>query len=335
MRRRWCLYGCDRDVGTPPRAQCRRRLQTESQALGETDAVVGVFMPGLGGAPRLVQRLNDIAADGSPHHGDPDPDGFLFSPDGKGRYLVVIPADPAAVVKVSARHTLLGARVKRTFTVIGARNGMATLDFGAKHVPGDEVVEVIRHGRSVVHSFISATLAPEPRSPANVVGDWGVNGLFLGGSRLDGFRDDEDITPWLRKIGADPAQPVTTGPSGVPIAATPEGGRVWAEQVWLPGDAAHTLVTQEGPGSGGRPFDQPVIVSDRIVPAGQNPLFAVRLRHRQGWFVGSGPARRLTGWREMDGQWHLLEHVPVALVASMSKTLQLRLSDGTVTTHTS
>ena len=152
-------------------------------------------------------------------------------------------------MRISASHTIVNGQVTRTPVNVAVRDGSAILDLGTGHVPGDELVAVVRTGKTVVDSPITATLAPEPVAPDNVVGDWGVNGMLVGGTRLDGFRLDEQRAVWLRARGAAQAQPTRSAPWGGPIAATPDGGRVFAEQLWLPGEPAHTLVLQEGPGN--------------------------------------------------------------------------------------
>ena len=104
---------------------------------------------------------------------------------------------------------------------------------------------------------------------------------------------------------------------------------MFAEQLWLPREPAHTLVLQEGRGDNRQPWGDPVIVSDKVQTKDARPLFASRLRGAQGWFVGSGPGIKLAAWRVPGHNWTTLRPEPAALLGTDATSIELEFSDGT------
>jgi hypothetical protein len=317
-------------AGSTPVGPAAVVAQDDAVEPGQTSVVLGVLRPAAQGP--LLLATSTLGQEAT--YGQLDPDGIVFAPDPGGRYVVVVPANTGATVSARGRHE--GAGRAEVLT-----NGSVLFDFGPEHVPGDVVVTVVQDGKTVVDTSVAASLAPEPSPPANLVGDWGVNGLFLGGAEVDGEGLDpaaghlEDAAAWLRKLHLDPAQPVYEAPWGGPNVRTPDGGRVLARQFWTPGDPAHTIVLQQGPGATSHDFGALTVVSDDITDQGATPLVASRLDHAQGWLIGSGPDVELTAWRELGGTWHSLSKpVKVALLDTQAGAVQLRLSDGTTRTVT-
>lgn len=257
------------------------------------DGVYLGFMLPIGGRLRLVASYtpSQFPAGGSRTL---DPHVITFKTSGAGDHLVVLPAQRQAQISISLRHTLNSAgHVTRAWRRLAVRRGVATASAGGALGFWDSLVQVRNGGQLVDETPVTDVLAgtdysdrPAP-TPDNLV-TLPLQDQEIGGS-TSGVGLPPDLNDaWLARFGKVD-QPYLSAPSWI-SGTTRDGDGIVVEQVWLPGDPAHTVVLQVV----GRSVD---VLSDTISDPSLRPLVFLRLPDHQQWLVVGGEHATITGYR--------------------------------------
>jgi hypothetical protein len=277
----------------------------------------GFFLPGPDGQPRLAQR-NQLT--GGLDLAELDPYAFSFTTSIAHSAVVVVPTKVSDSVRIA-------------FSAEPGADGMlapqwqsARIDAGAAVIAvpptGDAwgtIVETTHDGAASVHNldFIATHLINEgPPQPANVLGLW-CNGCTVAGEGSPGY-SGAMLRAWTERHG--PAYLPTYTAEWSVGAQLPDGSAVFATQLWIVGDKAHTVVVANSPAKG-----TVEVLYDEVTDTADRPLLATRLPQAAGWLVGAGPDAVLTGWRTLGGNWHSVASKKAILVPTDDTSIQLRL----------
>jgi hypothetical protein len=245
-----------------------------------------------------------------------DPYGASFVTGHGGRYVVTLPVDAQANVAISTGH-ILGENsvVRRTWRPVRQRNGVGISLLPTPGSAIDTLVRIDQEGRSVDEQPVLTT-SRTPRvseTPSNLLPTFWISGppgptgrvcgKDCGESTVDdvaGNRRLADGIPlnsyyaWVRTAFGTTSAPYPSEPYGVSgwqvSGSLRDGYSVEAQQEWLFGDSAHTVVDLVRGG-------HTQVISDVVTDTSARPLVATRLPFALGWLVIGGPHSTVTGYR--------------------------------------
>jgi hypothetical protein len=215
---------------------------------------------------------------------------------GSGRHIIVLPTNPSDQVSVSVGHRLSSnGYAVRTWTPLSTVDGVATVSAPSASSSWDTLVRTSHDGRVQDESSVWINAGPLP-SPSNALDNSMPDLLSVAGGALVGF-DADLYTSWVQRHGAS-FEPY--GDSGWQIGgALPNGDGLNVQQMWLYGDPAHTVVSEEV-------NNKWHVLYDRVTDPHAKPLLAVRLPAIGGWLVVAGPHSIVTGYRAVGAtQWKI------------------------------
>ena len=282
-------------------------------AVDDATGLVGAFGPG----PRLIWR-------GTPQDapGGVDKDGLVLSPDAEGRYVVVVPLDESATVRVSSHHDVEHPYDPRTFATLPLRDGSAQVDLGTTaqsrpRLVGDELVQVVDHGAVVVDSWVGASTAPLKdilTSFFSETDSWTFTGTAPASDDLHPMTADPGLAAWRTRHHLDPGQLVYSAEWGTD--AESDLGPLHATMRWLPGQEAVLTLT-----AGDR-----VVHEAKMNGFGETVLERIPELHTT--LAAGAKGNLVTAWAEHSPLHRFDPHRVITLLGTDTGSLTVHMSNG-------
>jgi len=303
-------------VGSTPQGPAAFAVQSTRSG----DYWYGILLPNNDGHLQLADRRPlDVGIDLS----EMNPHVISFTTGPSHAVVVAIPYAGSDSVRMSFGFTnLANDQWRPQWQDVPVHDGAAVATVPAGGVVEAGVAEV-RRGDTVVADhridFISPTRQNDSgRQPSNALGLW-CNGCRAFGTAGTGWGMATQLA-WVTRHA----------PSYVPVDVSEwsvggrfdDGRSVLAWQMWVPGEAARTVVLQTE--SDGTTIE---VLEDTITDPHQRPLVQIRLPNHEGWLVASGPDSVITGWRVPGGSWHKVAGKKSMLLPD-ERGMELRIGRG-------
>jgi len=277
----------------------------------------GVFLPDSTGKLVMAWRMQLTAG---LDLGELDPYAFSFTTSTAHTAVVVVPTKVSDSVRISfSAEPAADRTLSPQWQPAQLRDGAAVVAVPATGNAWGTVVETRHDGEVTVHGlgFIATHLINEgPPEPGNLLGLW-CNGCQVGGGAEPGY-GIATLNAWTQRHG--PVYLPTYLAEWSIGARLPDGSAVFATQMWIIGDKAHTVVLASSPSDGAVQ-----VLYDEVTDAADRPVLATRLPQAAGWLVGGGPDTVVTGWRTLGGDWQPVAAKKAILVPTDDSSIQLRL----------
>ena len=251
---------------------------------------------------------------------DLDPYAFSFTTSIAHTAVVVVPTKASDSVRISfSAERAADGTLQPRWQSAPLHDGAAVAAVPTAGNAWGTVVETTHDNVASYHAldFIARHVINEgPPMPANALGLW-CNGCTVNGGDGPGY-GGAMIAAWT----------VRHGPGYLPVygaewsigAHLPDGSAVFATQLWVIGDQAHTVVIANSQRTG-----KVDVLYDAVTDETVRPVLATRLPQAAGWLVGAGPDTVVTGWRTLGGDWHPVASKKAILAPTDDSSIQLRI----------